>query len=161
MIMSHRPQKGGPKKGVRSGGFRRPRPPPPFSVCYFPQFNFRWHPSGARARSSTHSVDVHRPVGPAGGRGPEGGGPEHPGGRGRRTAWENKEMGGAPRNPAPRNHFLVWIVKPSGSHCADAFGGKKHRGVPPPLRSTSLLSERRWTRLDDEVCRFSGRVHPA
>ena len=28
-------------------------------------------------------------------------------------------MGGAPRNPAPRNHFLVWIVKPSGCHCTD------------------------------------------
>ena len=25
-----------------------------------------------------------------------------------------REMGGAPRNPAPGNHFLVWIVKPSG-----------------------------------------------
>ena len=24
-----------------------------------------------------------------------------------------------PRNPAPRNHFLVWIVKPSGCHCTD------------------------------------------
>ena len=22
-----------------------------------------------------------------------------------------REMGGAPRNPAPRNHLLVWIVK--------------------------------------------------
>ena len=30
-----------------------------------------------------------------------------------------KEMWGAPRNPAPRNHFLVWIVKPSGCHCTD------------------------------------------
>ena len=29
------------------------------------------------------------------------------------TAQEGvREMGGAPRNPAPRNHFLVWIVKP-------------------------------------------------
>ena len=27
-------------------------------------------------------------------------------------------MGGAPRNPSPRNHFLAWIVKPSGCHCA-------------------------------------------
>ena len=35
-----------------------------------------------------------------------------------------REMGGAPRNPAPRNHFLVWIVKPSGCHCTDAFGEK-------------------------------------
>ena len=32
-----------------------------------------------------------------------------------------REMGGAPRNLAPGNHFLVWIVKPSGCHCTDAF----------------------------------------
>ena len=36
-----------------------------------------------------------------------------------------REMGGAPRNPAPRNHLLVWIVKPSGCHCTDALGGKE------------------------------------
>ena len=30
-----------------------------------------------------------------------------------------EEMGGAPRNPAARNHFSVWIVKPSGCHCTD------------------------------------------
>ena len=35
-----------------------------------------------------------------------------------------REMGGAPRNPAPGNHFLARIVKSSGCHCADAFGGK-------------------------------------
>ena len=44
-------------------------------------------------------------------------------------------MGGAPRNPAPRNQFLVWIVKPSGCHCTDAFGGEEHRRVPTPLES--------------------------
>ena len=33
-----------------------------------------------------------------------------------------REMGGAPRNPAPRNHLLVWIVKPSGGQCRDALG---------------------------------------
>ena len=27
-----------------------------------------------------------------------------------------RDMGGAPRNPAPRNHFLVWIVKSPGCH---------------------------------------------
>ena len=32
-----------------------------------------------------------------------------------------REMGGAPRNPAPRNHFLVRIAKPSGRHCTDAL----------------------------------------
>ena len=35
-----------------------------------------------------------------------------------------REMGGAPRNPALRNHLLAWIVKPSGCHCKDALGGK-------------------------------------
>ena len=30
-----------------------------------------------------------------------------------------REMAGAPRNLAPRNHRLVWIVKPSGCHCTD------------------------------------------
>ena len=35
-----------------------------------------------------------------------------------------RERGSAPRNPAPRNHFLVWIVQPSGCQCTDAFGGK-------------------------------------
>ena len=51
-----------------------------------------------------------------------------------------REMGGAPRNPAPRNHFLARIVKPAGCHCTDAFGGKRNRGVPTPLRSTSPFS---------------------
>ena len=32
-------------------------------------------------------------------------------------------MGGDPRNVAPRNNFLVWILKPSGCHSTDAFGG--------------------------------------
>ena len=51
-------------------------------------------------------------------------------------------MGGAPRNPAPRNHFWVWIVKPSGCHCTDAPGGKKrNRRVPTHLRSTSPFSD--------------------
>ena len=50
-------------------------------------------------------------------------------------------MGGAPRNPAPTNHLLVWIVKPSGCHCTDDFGGNKYRRVPTPLRSTSPFSE--------------------
>ena len=45
-------------------------------------------------------------------------------GRGACPRSEIREMGGAPRNPAPRNHFLVWTVKSSGCHCADAFGGK-------------------------------------
>ena len=52
-------------------------------------------------------------------------------------------MAGAPRNPAPRNNFLVWIVKPSGCHCTDAFDGKSYRRVPTPLRSTSPFSEGR------------------
>ena len=51
-----------------------------------------------------------------------------------------REMGGAPRNPAPRNHFLVQIVKPSGCHCTDALGGEKYGRVPTPLRSTLSLT---------------------
>ena len=50
-----------------------------------------------------------------------------------------REMGGAPRNPAPRNHFLVWIVKPSGCHCTDAFGGTNIVECPP-LSGALLLS---------------------
>ena len=58
-------------------------------------------------------------------------------------------MGGAPRNPAPRNHFLVWIVKPSGWHCTDGHltsrvfteESKISYRVPTPLRSTSPFSE--------------------
>ena len=52
-------------------------------------------------------------------------------------------MGGAPRNLAPRNHFLVRIVKPSGCHCTDAFGGNKYRRVPTPPGSTSPFSDSR------------------
>ena len=36
-----------------------------------------------------------------------------------------REMGGATRNLAPRNHLFVWTVKSSGCHCTDAFGGKE------------------------------------
>ena len=44
-----------------------------------------------------------------------------------------QEMGGAPRNPAPGNHFLMRSVKPSGCHCVGAFGGKKvSRSADPP-----------------------------
>ena len=52
-----------------------------------------------------------------------------------------REMGGAPRNPAPRNRLLVWIVKPPGCRCTDAFGVEKYRRVPTPLRSTSPFSD--------------------
>ena len=52
-----------------------------------------------------------------------------------------REMGGASRSPAPRNHLLVWIVKPSGCRCTDALGGKTYRRVPTPLRSTSPFSD--------------------
>ena len=42
------------------------------------------------------------------------------------------EIGGAPRNPAPRNHFLVWIVKSPGCHCTDALGGEECRKSAQP-----------------------------
>ena len=51
-------------------------------------------------------------------------------------------MGGIPGNPAPRNHFLVRIVKPSSCHSTDAFGGNKYRRVTTPLRSTSPVSDK-------------------
>ena len=58
-------------------------------------------------------------------------------------------MGGAPRNPAPKNHFLVCIFKPSGCHCTNghltsrAFTEDQRIlcSVPTPLRSTSPFSE--------------------
>ena len=60
---------------------------------------------------------------------------------------EGREMGGAPRNPAPRNHFLVRIVKPSGCHCTDGHLTilvfpriNTYRRMPTPLRSTSPFS---------------------
>ena len=52
-----------------------------------------------------------------------------------------RETGGPPRNPAPRNHLLIWIVKTSGCHSTDAFCGKKYRREPTPLRSTSPFSD--------------------
>ena len=65
-------------------------------------------------------------------------------------------MGGAPRNPAPRNHLLVWIVKSSGCHCTNghltsrAFtedGSKDIVECRPPLRSTSPFSDGRLRAL--------------
>ena len=54
-------------------------------------------------------------------------------------------MGGAPRNPAPRNHFMVWIVKPSGCHCADGhftsivhWGSTNIVACRPPLGALAL-----------------------
>ena len=58
-----------------------------------------------------------------------------------------REMGGAPRKPAPRNHLLVGIAKPSGCHCTDALGGKdiaecRHLLGAPPLFSDSGTRQR-------------------
>ena len=68
-----------------------------------------------------------------------------------------RETGGAPRNSAPRNHFLAWTVKPSGCHCTDTFGGEKRRRVPIPLRSTSPFSDLHLctAALDQSVMRRS------
>ena len=52
-----------------------------------------------------------------------------------------RETGGAPRNPARRNHFWVWTVKSPGCRCTDAFGGKSYRRVPTLPRSTSPFSD--------------------
>ena len=58
-----------------------------------------------------------------------------------------REIGGAPRSPAPRNHLLVWIFEPSGCHCTDGHLTSrvsprinKYRRLPTPLRSTSRFS---------------------
>ena len=71
-----------------------------------------------------------------------------------------RQMGGAPRNPALRNHFFVRTVKPSGCHCADAFRGKKCRRVPTPPRDTSPFSDVRGASACDElwtpVCEKAG-----
>ena len=71
-----------------------------------------------------------------------------------------REMGGAPRNPAPRKHFLVWIFKPSGCHCTDALGGKTYRRVPTPPRSCSLLSDSSRGRAQANRCSPPGRGPP-
>ena len=46
-----------------------------------------------------------------------------------------REMRGAPGNPAPRSHFLAWLVKPQGCHCTDALGGEKVAERRPPLEA--------------------------
>ena len=46
-----------------------------------------------------------------------------------------REMGGAPRNPAPRNHFSVWIVKP--------LRIDKYRREPTPLGAPPFSLDRR------------------
>ena len=65
-----------------------------------------------------------------------------------RYRYDIREMGGAPRNQAPRNHLLVRIVKPSGCHCTDghltssvSLRTRICCRLPTPLRSTSPLSE--------------------
>ena len=52
-------------------------------------------------------------------------------------------MAGAPRNPAPRNHFLVRIVKSYQAATAEMRLAETDivRRVPTPLRSTSPFSE--------------------
>ena len=49
-----------------------------------------------------------------------------------------REIGGAPRNPAPMNHLLVWIVKPSGCDCTDVLGGNKSVKCRPLLGALPL-----------------------
>ena len=56
-------------------------------------------------------------------------------------------MGGAPRNPAPRlqESGLVRMVKLSGCHRTDAFGGgKKHIAECGPPLGALPLSPKRW-----------------
>ena len=67
---------------------------------------------------------------------------------------KRREMGGAPGNAAPRNHFLVWtpgnhllvwIVKPSGCHCTDASGGKHSIACRPLLGALPLSLDQSTT----------------
>ena len=51
-----------------------------------------------------------------------------------------REMGGAPRNPAPRNHFLAWNVKPSGCHCTNVCTDRRPLLGAPPLCSDARES---------------------
>ena len=41
-----------------------------------------------------------------------------------------REMGVALRNLAPGKHLLVWIVKPSGCHCADGHFTGRYSNIP-------------------------------
>ena len=43
---------------------------------------------------------------------------------------------------APRNHFWVWIVKPSGCHCRDALGGNNIVECRPILGALPLSLRR-------------------
>ena len=52
-----------------------------------------------------------------------------------------REMGGALRNPAPRNHSSVWMFKPSRLPLHGCIWWNKYRRVPTPLRSTSPFSD--------------------
>ena len=87
-----------------------------------------------------------------------------------------REMGGAPRNSAPSNHFfLVRIVKPSGCHCTDGHltsrvfteDRKMSYRVPTPLGALSPFSDpffslgapsaqRRWPRAAGRRLVWSG-----
>ena len=78
-------------------------------------------------------------------------------------------MGGVPRNPAPRNHFLAWIVRPSGCHPLHRLAldtQSFHSGLTnivecrPPLRSASPFSDRRPQELLQGVV-GDGLVHDA
>ena len=76
-----------------------------------------------------------------------------------------RETGGAPRNPDPRNHFLMWIVKPSGCHCTDghltsrvSLRISEYRRVPTPPGSTSPFSE--GGRKRGSPCPAASRLSP-
>ena len=59
-----------------------------------------------------------------------------------------REMGGAPRNPAPRDNFLVWSVKPSGCHCTDGH-----------LTSRVFTEDRQIFRETRDACFRRTRAH--
>ena len=76
-----------------------------------------------------------------------------------------RDMGGAPRNPAPRKHFLAWIVKPPSCHCTDAFGKKNIvecrpllGALPPSLMTRHAATQA--TRPPLPRCRRGGNPAP-
>ena len=76
------------------------------------------------------------------GRGSRSGRPSPRSLEGRRSPEVARELGGAPRNLAPRNHLWVSIVKPSGCRCTGAFGGNEFRRDPTsPFSEVTSSSE--------------------
>ena len=60
-------------------------------------------------------------------------------------------MGGAPRNPAPRNHFLIWMFKSPGCHCTVVFGEQNIVECPPLLGALPISLRMRSDKLQQSM----------